>query len=153
MTAAAAIAAKIDFPGFPMTRFPRWFDFSQSNHHCNEIVNKVSELSARTGQNRRSKAIIVDNSSGAAGLVPALPTHEIEVATFVGLQNRLVEQVRVAAPGPFGRNRRCKRRAALRKLRRVDQEIDAALRDIEADHVAVPEQRQRTAHGGFRRDM
>jgi hypothetical protein len=50
MTAVAAIAANIDLPGFPMTRFPRWFDFSQSNHPGNEIVNKVSELSARLGR-------------------------------------------------------------------------------------------------------
>jgi hypothetical protein len=33
-----------------MTRFPRWFDFSQSNHQGDEIVNKVSELSAGMGR-------------------------------------------------------------------------------------------------------
>jgi hypothetical protein len=49
MMAAAATAANIDLPGFPMTRFPRWFDFSQSNHPGNEIVNKVSELTAVLG--------------------------------------------------------------------------------------------------------
>jgi hypothetical protein len=61
MTAAAAIAANIDLPGFPMTRFPRWFDFSQSNHQGNEIVNKVSELSAGFGQSRAIWTAIVDN--------------------------------------------------------------------------------------------
>jgi hypothetical protein len=61
MTAAAAIAANIDLPGFPMTRFPRLFDFSQSNHQGSEIVNKVSGLSPKTGHIVRLQAIIVDN--------------------------------------------------------------------------------------------
>src|SRR4051812_13545027 len=77
-------------------------------------------------------------------LVLPLPAHEIEIATFVGLQNRLVEQMRVAAPGPIGRNGWCKRRVAFLQFGSIDQEIDAAVRDIEADHVAVPDQRQRT---------
>jgi hypothetical protein len=42
---------------------------------------------------------------------------------------------------------------ALFQLRGIDQQIDAALGDIEPDHVAVLHQRQRTADGGFRRDM
>jgi Fic family protein len=37
------------------------------------------------------------------------------------------------------------------KLEKCSQ--DTAFRDIEADHVAVLDQRQRTAHGGFRRDV
>jgi hypothetical protein len=44
-----------------MTRFPRWSDFSQSNHQGNEIVNKASELSAGMGQIVGPMAIIVDN--------------------------------------------------------------------------------------------
>src|SRR5690242_1846229 len=100
---------------------------------------------------RRGKLSIMKVLEQALPL--ALPAHKVEVAAFIGLQNRLVEQVRVAASGPFGRDSRHQRRAALRKLRFVDQQIDAAFRDIEADHVAVPDQRQRTAHGGFRRDV
>src|SRR5256885_7811787 len=75
--------------------------------------------------------------------------HEIEIATFVGLQNGLVEQMRVSALGPFGRLRRRQCGAAFFELGIVDQQIDAALGDIEPDHVAVLDQRQRTADGGF----
>jgi hypothetical protein len=67
MTAAAAIAANIDLPGFPMTRFPRWFDFFQSNHQGGNIVNKASELSARMGHIAGLQAIIVDNSGPQQG--------------------------------------------------------------------------------------
>jgi len=35
-------------------------------------------------------------------LLPLSP-HEIEIAAFVRLQDRVVEQMRVAAPRPFGR--------------------------------------------------
>ena len=67
--AATAIlfAASIDFPGFPMTRFPRWFDFSQSNHQGNEIVNKVSELSAGTRDIVGQTVPIIDNFGSLQG--------------------------------------------------------------------------------------
>jgi hypothetical protein len=61
MTATAVIAASIDFPGFPMTRFPRWFDFSQSNHQGSEIVNKASKFSARLSHTAARRTVIVDN--------------------------------------------------------------------------------------------
>src|SRR5947209_12344970 len=71
-------------------------------------------------------------------------SHEIEIAAFVGLQDGLVEQMRVAAPGPFGRRDGQKRRAPLFQFLGVDQKIDASLGDIDPDHVAVLHQRQRT---------
>src|SRR5260221_547695 len=49
--------------------------------------------------------------------------HEIEIAAFVGLQNGLVEQMRVAALRPFGRLRRHQCGAAFFELGIVDQEI------------------------------
>jgi hypothetical protein len=64
---AAAIAANIDLPGFPMTRLPRWFDFSQSNHQGNEIVNKASELSAGAGRIVGQSALIIDNFGWSPG--------------------------------------------------------------------------------------
>src|SRR5882757_3773117 len=79
--------------------------------------------------------------------------HEIEIAAFVGLQNGLVEQMRVTALGPIGRYSRRQCGAAFFELRIVDQEIDAALGDVEPDHVAVLYQRQRATDGGFRGDM
>src|SRR4051812_12508991 len=42
--------------------------------------------------------------------------HEVEVAAFVGLQDRLVEKMRVAAFGPVRRCRRRERGATLLKL-------------------------------------
>jgi hypothetical protein len=50
-----------------MTRFPRWSDFSQSNHQGNEIVNKVSGLSAGTGHIVDRAAPIIDNWGGSQG--------------------------------------------------------------------------------------
>jgi len=44
-----------------MTRFPRWFDFSQSNHHDSAIVNKVSEFTAKARHIGGCKAVIIDN--------------------------------------------------------------------------------------------
>src|SRR5712672_4100085 len=77
--------------------------------------------------------------------LPLPPTpHKIEIAAFVGLQNGLVEQMRVAAPGPFRRRERRQRRAAFFDLGRVDQKIDASFGDVEPDHVAVLHQRQRS---------
>ena len=38
-------------------------------------------------------------------LTLALPAHKVEVAAFVGLQNGLVEQMRVSALGPVRRRR------------------------------------------------
>src|SRR5258706_7259706 len=51
----------------------------------------------------------------------ALSPHEIEIAAFVRLQNRLVEQMRVAAPGPFRCRDRRQRGAALFQLGRINQ--------------------------------
>src|SRR5439155_6423963 len=79
--------------------------------------------------------------------------HEIEVAAFVGLQDRVVEQPGVAAPGPLGIAGGLERRMALLQLGLVDQEFDAALGHIKLDLVAVPHQRQRTADRGLRRDV
>src|SRR5712692_10212251 len=79
--------------------------------------------------------------------------HEIEIAAFVGLQDGLVEQMRVAAPGPLRRRHGRKRRAAFFQFLGIDQNIDRSLGDIEPDHVAVLDQRQRTADSGFRRDV
>src|ERR1700754_2466082 len=64
-----------------------------------------------------------------------LGAHEIEITAFVGLQDGLVEQMRVAALRPFrGRHgRQC--RTALFKLGRVDQKVDASFCDVEPDHV------------------
>jgi hypothetical protein len=45
-----------------MTRFPRWFDFSQSNHQGSEIVNKASKFSARLSHTAARRTVIVDNS-------------------------------------------------------------------------------------------
>ena len=61
--------------------------------------------------------------------------------------------MRVTAPGPFRRRDRRQRRASLFKFGGVDQKINASLGDIEPDHVTVPHQRQRAAHGGFRGDV
>src|ERR1700724_4450115 len=83
--------------------------------------------------------------------VLALAAHEIEVAAFISLQDGLVEQMRIAALGPFRRRRGWQRRAALFQFGGVDQEIDASLGDIEPDHVAVLAQSRRAAPGGFRR--
>src|SRR6266480_884511 len=62
-----------------------------------------------------------------------LAAHEIEIAAFVGLQDALVEQMRVAAFCPIHRRRGLKRRAALFELSGVDQQIDASVGDIEPD--------------------
>jgi hypothetical protein len=61
MMAAAATAANIDLPEFPMTPLPRWFDFYRSNHQGNEIVNKASGLSAVFSPISGAQAAIVDN--------------------------------------------------------------------------------------------
>jgi hypothetical protein len=50
-----------------MTRLPRWFDFSQSNHQGNEIVNKASELSAGAGRIVGQSALIIDNFGWSPG--------------------------------------------------------------------------------------
>src|SRR5437879_8553045 len=86
-------------------------------------------------------------------LLLAPSPHEVEIAAFVGLQNGLVEEMRVAAPGPFRRGDGLERRTALVEFGGIDQEIDASLLDIEPDHVAVLHQRQGTAGGRFRRDV
>ena len=70
--------------------------------------------------------------------------HEIEVAALVGLQNGFVEQVGVAALRPI-RRRQLQRRTAPLKLGVIDQQVDAAPSDIEPNHVAILDQRQRTA--------
>ena len=79
----------------------------------------------------------------------SLAAHEIEVAALVGLQDGLIEQMRVAAPRPL----RCfggrQRGSALVKFGGIDKKIDASPRDIKPDHVAVLHQRQRAADRGF----
>src|SRR5258708_9828398 len=52
-----------------------------------------------------------------------LAAHKIEIAAFVGLQDRLVEQVRVAAPGPSRRRGGRHRRAPLFHLGGVPHEV------------------------------
>ena len=74
--------------------------------------------------------------------------HEVEVAAFIGLQDGLVEQMRVAALGPVRSYPRRQCGTAFFQLGCIDQQIDAALGDIEPDHVAVLHQRQRAAVGG-----
>src|SRR6185437_9411349 len=49
-------------------------------------------------------------------LALAFPAHEIEVAAFVGLQNGLVEEMRVTAFGPLRRRHRLHRGTALFQL-------------------------------------
>jgi hypothetical protein len=49
------------FAWIPHDALPPWFDFSQSNHQGDEIVNKASELSAILGQSQAIWAAIVDN--------------------------------------------------------------------------------------------
>src|ERR1700694_1212580 len=62
-----------------------------------------------------------------AALPLPLAAHEIEIAAFVRLQDGFVEQMRVAAPGPFRCRRGGKRRAPFFQLGNVDQQIDASL--------------------------
>src|SRR5665213_62049 len=52
-----------------------------------------------------------------AALTLPLGAHEIEIAAFVGLQNRFVEQMSVAAARPFRRRRRRQHGAAFLQLR------------------------------------
>src|SRR5882762_8780622 len=94
-----------------------------------------------------------DGRMNGGSLPLALAAHEVEVAAFVGLQDRLVEEMRVATRRPFGRGLRPQRSAALVELGIIDQQIDAALFDVEPDHVAVLHQRQRAADRGLRRDV
>src|SRR5260221_11651324 len=84
-------------------------------------------------------------ASGTAPLPLPFAAHEVEVAAFVGLQNGLVEEMGVAAACPFGRRCRLERGASLVGLGVIGQEIDAALFDLEPDHVAVLQLRQRSA--------
>src|ERR1700694_2018767 len=86
---------------------------------------------------RNDEAAAITGCSAFAGMttfvpsVLALAAHEIKVAAFIGLQDGLVEQMRIAALGPFRRRRGWQRRAALLQFGGVDQEIDASLGDIE----------------------
>jgi hypothetical protein len=55
------------FAWIPHDTSPPWFDFSQSNHQGDKIVNKVSELSAAMGYIAGQSAQIIDNSSSTQG--------------------------------------------------------------------------------------
>src|SRR4051812_41427458 len=102
--AAAATAANIDLPEFPIT-LPPWFDFFQSNHQGNRIVDKAWELSGIFSHYPVcGLQLSIIQYCSARRSVLALPAHEIEIAAFVGLQNRLVEQMRIAAFGPTRRD-------------------------------------------------
>src|ERR1700688_3360892 len=122
-----------------------------SIQHRSEVLFGMSE------QLSLSKRLMCDwlrkIASSIASSIASLATHEIEVAAFVGLKKGLVEQMRVATFGPVRRGRQFQRRTALFKLSSIDQKIDASFGDIEPDRVAGLHQRQRTADGGFRRDM
>src|SRR5438876_6829185 len=112
----------------------------------------IASPSLSSGAHSRDPLARNDGETSACVALPSA-AHEIEIAALVGLQNGLVEQMRVAAPGPFGRRDGRKRRTALFQFLDVDQKIDASLADIEPDHVAVLDQRQRAADRGFRRDV
>src|SRR6516164_1374819 len=73
-----------------------------------------------------------------AGLLP-LPfrTQKIEVATFVCLQDGLIEEMGIAAVRPWRSGHWLERRAAPFQFGFIDQKVDAAPFDIEPDHVAV----------------
>jgi hypothetical protein len=102
------------------------------------------------GRARRRRRRRARRAASAAG------DEEVEVAAFVGLQHRAVEERRVAALGNGRRAARPARRERLfpaRELGVVDEEIDAPGGDIEANRIAVLHQRERAAERGLGRDV
>src|SRR5258708_37793732 len=100
------------------------------SRHCEERQRR-SNPSSFAAPWIASLALAVTGRRRSLPLPLPSTSHEIEVAAFVGLQDGLVEQVRVTAPGPFRRCDRRERRAALFQFLVVDQKIDAAFGDIE----------------------
>src|SRR6185437_15512106 len=88
----------------------------------------VVRLSIKQGTTHLRDKALAEHAGVTLAL--ALSAHEIEVAAFVGLQNGLVEQMRVTAFGPVRRRDRLHRGTSLFQLGGIDQKIDAAFCDI-----------------------
>src|SRR4029078_11362778 len=86
------------------------------------IARRLCGLSARSG-----------GSSPLASLLPS-PLHEIEVAALVGLHVGLVEHSGVAAPRLIGCCGRLQCGAPTLQLGGIDQQLDAALVNIQSEH-------------------
>src|SRR5918998_1316783 len=71
---------------------------------------------------------------------PAPADEEVEVGALIGLQHVVDVELGVAPRG--GRFGRAPGGAARRQLRLVHMQVQAAGRDVERDHVAVPHQRE-----------
>src|SRR5436190_413351 len=77
-----------------------------------------------------------------SGALP-LRGHEVEVAALIGLENRLIEQVRVAALSPVRRLLWRQQPPPPHQLGVIDQQADAPIGDVELDLIAGAHQRQR----------
>src|SRR5260370_41049556 len=93
--------------------------------HCEERLRRSNPSSRSHGLLRgpcHRARVHATRWLAMTGKLPLpLRAHKVEIAAFVGLENGLVEQMRIAAFGPF--RRRCRRecRAALLELGRIDQ--------------------------------
>src|ERR1700730_3723749 len=82
---------------------------------------------------------------------PALADEEVEVGALMGLHDMLHIEPGIAAV--VGLRRRFPGLLSLAQLVIRDVEMEAALLDVEFDHVAVAHQRQGSARGGLGRDV
>jgi hypothetical protein len=83
--------------------------------------------------------------------VPGPAGKEVEVAALVGLDDgAAVERAPAAIVVVDRPHPAC---LAAGQLVLADQQVEAAVGDVETDDVAVADQRQRPADGGLRRDI
>src|SRR5258708_11225600 len=125
--------------------------------HCEERLRRSNPSSRSHGLLRgpcHRARVHATRWLAMTGKLPLpLRAHKVEIAAFVGLENGLVEQMRIAAFGPVRRHLPRKRGTGFFQLRGADQQINASVGDRAPSWFAGPPERKQAPARGSPPDL